>query len=74
VLIRGGSCVVDPLGNVLVEPVFDGELTHLVDLDRRLIARGKFDFDVAGHYARPDVFKLNVDVRAKSPIAFAGEP
>ena len=71
VLIRGGSCVVDPLGNVLVEPVFDGEVTHLVDLDRRLIARGKYDFDVAGHYGRPDVFQLNVDVRAKSPVSFA---
>jgi nitrilase len=73
VLIRGGSCVVDPLGDVLAEPVFGGEVTHLVDLDRRLIARGKYDFDVAGHYARPDVFQLSVDVRAKSPVAFADE-
>lgn len=71
VLIRGGSCVVDPLGEVLLEPVFGGEATRLVDLDRRLIARGKYDFDVAGHYARPDVFQLSVDVRAKSPVSFA---
>src|ERR1700730_1764714 len=28
VLIRGGSCIVDPLGNVLVEPNFEGEITH----------------------------------------------
>lgn len=71
VLIRGGSCIVGPLGDVLLEPVFGAEATRLVDLDRRLIARGKYDFDVAGHYARPDVFQLNVDVRAKSPVAFA---
>jgi hypothetical protein len=25
------------------------------------IARSKYDFDVAGHYARPDVFRLHVN-------------
>jgi nitrilase len=73
VLIRGGSCIVDPLGNVLVEPNFEGEITHLADLDRRIIARGKYDLDVAGHYARPDVFNLTVDARPKSPVSFATE-
>ncbi len=72
VLIRGGSCIIDPLGNVLVPPRFDEEVTHLADLDRRMIARGKYDLDVAGHYARPDVFSLMVDARPKSAVAFAG--
>jgi nitrilase len=71
VLIRGGSCIVDPLGNVLVEPNFDGEITHIVDLDRRIIAQGKYDFDVVGHYSRPDVFNLTVDARPKNPVFFA---
>ena len=73
VLIRGGSCIVDPLGNVLVEPNFEGEITHLADLDRGVIARGKYDLDVTGHYARPDVFNLTVDARPKSPVSFATE-
>jgi len=34
------------------------------------IARGKFDFDVVGHYARPDVFTLSVDGRPKPPVTF----
>jgi nitrilase len=73
VLIRGGSCIIDPLGNVLVEPNFGGEMTHFADLDRRIIARGKYDLDVVGHYARPDIFNLTVDTRPKSPVCFAAE-
>jgi nitrilase len=70
VLIRGGSCIIDPLGNVLVEPHFGCEGIWHADLDRRVIARGKYDLDVAGHYARPDIFSLNVDTRAKKPVSF----
>lgn len=68
VLIRGGSCIVDPLGTVLVEPGFEGEAIRLAVLDRRVIARGKYDLDVVGHYARPDVFRLSVDTSAKSAV------
>lgn len=70
VLIRGGSCIVDPLGNVLVEPDFTGETIRLAEIDRRMIARGKYDLDVTGHYARPDVFRLSVDTRPKTAVAF----
>jgi nitrilase len=74
VLIRGGSCIVDPLGNVLVEPDFAGEAIKLAEIDRRVIARGKYDLDVVGHYARPDVFRLSVDTRPKPAVAFGQQP
>ncbi|WP_454659173.1 carbon-nitrogen hydrolase family protein [Bosea beijingensis] len=74
VLIRGGSCIVDPLGNVLVEPDFTGETIKVAELDRRVIVRGKYDLDVTGHYARPDVFKLSVDTRPKQAVAFTVHP
>ncbi|NLS06136.1 carbon-nitrogen hydrolase family protein [Rhizobium sp. P32RR-XVIII] len=70
VLIRGGSCIIDPLGNILVEPDFTGETIKLAEIDRRVIARGKYDLDVVGHYARPDVFRLSVDTRPKSAVEF----
>jgi nitrilase len=70
VLIRGGSCIVDPLGKVLIEPNFDGETIRLAELDRGSIARGKYDLDVVGHYARPDIFKLTVDTRMKRVAVF----
>ena len=61
VLMRGGSAIVSPLGKVLAGPAFDGETILTADLDLGDIGRGKFDFDVAGHYARPDVFTLTVN-------------
>ncbi|VDM49971.1 unnamed protein product [Toxocara canis] len=61
VLIRGGSCAVDPLGTVLLQPDFSGEKIAFVDCDFREIPRGKFDLDTVGHYARPDIFKLIVN-------------
>jgi nitrilase len=73
VLIRGGSCIVDPLGTVLVEPSFEGETIRVAELDRRMVARAKYDFDAVGHYARPDVFNLTVDVRPKNAVSLTAE-
>jgi nitrilase len=61
VLSLGGSCIVDPLGRVLAGPNRKGEAILTADLDLDEIVRGKFDFDVVGHYARPDVFRLDVN-------------
>ena len=61
VLMRGGSAIVSPLGRVLAGPHFEGETILSAELDLDEIPRGKFDFDVVGHYARPDVFTLSVN-------------
>ncbi|MFQ5346773.1 MAG: carbon-nitrogen hydrolase family protein [Rhodothalassiaceae bacterium] len=61
VLIRGGSTIISPLGDVLAGPIYGAETTLFADIDMAEIARGKYDLDVAGHYARPDVFRLLVD-------------
>lgn len=59
--IRGGSVIVGPLGNVLAGPSYDEECTLTAELDAGETAEGKFDLDVAGHYSRPDVFRLVVN-------------
>jgi nitrilase len=73
-LIRGGSCVVGPLGQLLAGPVYGEECVLTADLDRADLVRSKFDFDVVGHYARPDVFQLTVNDRAATPVGFGGDP
>jgi nitrilase len=74
VLIRGGSVIVSPLGQVLAGPLRDGEGILSAELDLGEIPRGKFDFDVVGHYARPDLFSLSVDERPQRAVSTATPP
>ncbi len=69
VLMRGGSCIISPLGQVLAGPDFQGPAIITADIDRAEIARGKFDFDVTGHYARPDIFSLHVNKREMPAVS-----
>src|SRR5450759_2866498 len=70
VLISGGSCIVSPLGHVLAGPARNGEALLTADLDLGEITRGKFDLDVVGHYARPDVFRLVVNGTPQAPVSW----
>jgi nitrilase len=65
VLMEGGSCIIDPLGRVLAGPLIGQTGVLVADLDMDEIVRGKFDLDVVGHYARPDIFRLLVDRTAR---------
>ena len=73
VISRGGSCIVNPLGRILAGPEFDGECILTAGLDMDDIARGKYDFDVTGHYARPDVFRLHVN-ESPAPAVVTNSP
>jgi nitrilase len=68
VMCRGGSAIVSPLGEVLVGPLYGEEGILYAELDPSQLVRSKLDFDVVGHYARPDVLRLVVDERAKPPM------
>jgi nitrilase len=70
VLTRGGSSIVDPFGNFLAGPNTEGEAILTAEIDRAQVVRGKFDLDVTGHYARPDIFRLHVDEQSKKPVTF----
>lgn len=61
VLIRGGSAIVGPLGAVLAGPLFGECGVVCADIDLDDTTRAAFDFDVVGHYARPDIFTLTAD-------------
>ncbi len=67
-MCRGGSAIISPLGDVLAGPLYDEEGVLYADLDLAEVARSKFDFDVVGHYARPDVFQLVVNEKPNLPV------
>ncbi|HLP60517.1 MAG TPA: carbon-nitrogen hydrolase family protein [Candidatus Deferrimicrobium sp.] len=60
IMSRGGSVIVSPMGKILAGPLFDREGVLYADLDRSEAVRAKMDFDVIGHYARPDIFQLTI--------------
>jgi nitrilase len=72
-LCRGGSAVYGPLGDRLAGPLWDQEGILYAELDLGEVPRSKFDFDVTGHYARPDVFHFWVDSEPQSPVEMEPE-
>ncbi len=61
VMCRGGSVIVSPMGEVLAGPLYDKEGILYAELDMSELVRSKLDFDVVGHYARPDIFNLTIN-------------
>ena len=57
---RGGSCVVDPYGHYVGEPVWDREAVIYADLDMQQVPASRMEFDPCGHYARPDILTLQI--------------
>lgn len=57
---RGGSCVIDPYGHYVTEPVWDKEQIIYAQLDMEKVPMSRMEFDPCGHYARPDVLELRV--------------
>lgn len=64
---QGASVIVNPFGEVLAGPLHDRDGLLVADLDLDDVTRGRYDFDAAGHYSRPDIFTLLVD-RADRPV------
>lgn len=62
VVTRGGSCIVDPFGNLLAGPHYDGEAILTAEIDPSITIKGKFDLDVAGHYSRSELFEFSAPV------------
>lgn len=71
-LINGGSMIVGPLGDVLAGPKEGGVGLLTAEIDTGDLMRARYDFDVVGHYARPDIFTLTIDERPKPGIARVG--
>jgi nitrilase len=61
----GDSVIVDPDGKILAGPAREEETILYAEVDRAKITGPRWQLDVAGHYARPDIFELIVHRRPK---------
>lgn len=68
----GDSVVVDPAGNVVAGPLRREHGILYADVDPRRVAEARRSLDVAGHYARPDIFQLRVNTAPQAPAVFVG--
>lgn len=70
VLTNGGSCIVGPDGEWIVEPVMTKETLITAQLDYGNVLRERHNFDPSGHYSRPDVMQLSVNRKRQSTVEF----
>ena len=70
VLADGGSCISNPDGTWLIEPVVNKECLLIETLDFNRVLEERQNFDVAGHYSRPDVTQLVVNRERQSILKF----
>lgn len=74
-LLTGGSGVIGPDGRWIAGPIERTEAIVYADLDLERIAEEQQSLDTAGHYNRPDVFRLIVDETSREPVTWeAAEP
>ncbi|KAI9190695.1 hydrolase, carbon-nitrogen family protein [Polychytrium aggregatum] len=58
---NGGSCVAGPDGRWVLEPIVGREAVVVVVLNHQRVREERQNFDLAGHYSRPDVTRLVVN-------------
>ena len=70
ILVNGGSCIAGPDGEWIMEPVINKEGIFYETLDFSRVLEERQNFDVVGHYSRPDITQLNVNRDRQSTVFF----
>jgi len=69
---QGDSVVIAPGGDIVAGPLRNETGFLLADIDLRQVSAARRSLDIVGHYARPDIFSLQVDARPRKPVEFNG--
>ncbi len=70
-LCDGDAVVFEPFGGPVAGPLHQKQEVLYAEIDPARAAHARRSFDVAGHYARPDIFQLNVNRAAMPPASFS---
>ena len=69
-ILNGGSAIIGPDASYLAGPVFDASDIIYAELELERITEGQLFLDTNGHYARPDVFHLEVNDQPQLGVVF----
>ncbi|MDC1080652.1 carbon-nitrogen hydrolase family protein [Flavobacteriaceae bacterium] len=67
-LANGGSCVANPDGSWLIEPIVNSEGVFCTEIYLNRIYEERQNFDPSGHYSRPDVTQLHLNRERQSTL------
>jgi len=67
----GDAVVFKPFGNAVAGPMRQEKGLLMAEIDVKAAQASRRKFDASGHYARPDVFTLNVNRRPQNPVEFS---
>jgi nitrilase len=73
IFANGGSCLAAPDGSWIIEPVIDREDLLIAEIDHSRVREERQNFDLAGHYARPDVTQLTINRARQSTLVVKEE-
>lgn len=66
----GDSVVIAPGGTITAGPLRQEQSILYAEMDRARVTQARRSLDVAGHYARPDLFTLQVQTQPQQPVKF----
>ncbi|MEO6254830.1 MAG: carbon-nitrogen hydrolase family protein [Ferruginibacter sp.] len=69
-LSNGGSCIAAPDGSWVIAPIIDKEIVVTATIEINEVRKERQNFDPSGHYARPDIFELNVNTKRQKLVYF----
>lgn len=70
----GGSCIANPDGSWLLEPIAKKECVKVVTIDHARVRQERQNFDPSGHYSRPDVTQLYVNRERQQIVRVQDQP
>ena len=66
----GDAAIAKPFEGAVAGPLHKHKGMLIADIDLEAARTARKSLDVTGHYARPDIFRLEIDRKPRAPVNF----